>query len=315
MDNAQKFHILAAIAVGVLCLGSASGLALSMRAAGARSNSKEAAANFVSRVNSWWVMVAALSACMFFGPHAVAVLFCALSCVAMREFARAAGSDAKRGDRAALGASIFVAIPLQYYFLDAGQASLAQTLIPVLCFLVLPAIALFDEGPRGFLGRVAKTQWGLMIAGYCLSHAVAVLSLGADAAGGELLLLYLLIVAQMSDVLQYVFGKLFGKRRIAPQVSPNKTVEGLVGGGLSAVALGSGLHWMTPFSMGASALLSLSIVAMGFIGGLALSAIKRDAGVKDWGALIPGHGGVLDRLDSVCFAAPVFFYLAKFLLR
>ena len=117
---------------------------------------------------------------------------------------------------------------------------------------------------------------------------------------------------QSSDVLQYVFGKLFGRRQLAPEVSPSKTVEGLAGGVLCATALGASLWWITPFNLWQAALMSLAITAMGFFGGLVLSAIKRDRGVKDWGNLIEGHGGMLDRLDSVVFAAPIFFHLTRY---
>ena len=117
---------------------------------------------------------------------------------------------------------------------------------------------------------------------------------------------------QLSDVLQYVFGKLFGRTKLAPQVSPSKTVEGLVGGGLSATAIGGALYPLTPFTWAESTMMAFVIVAMGFFGGLTLSAVKRSLGAKDWGVMIEGHGGMLDRLDSVCFAAPVFFHLTRF---
>ena len=116
----------------------------------------------------------------------------------------------------------------------------------------------------------------------------------------------------MSDVLQYVWGKMFGKHKIAPQVSPNKTWEGFIGGIISATLLGTGLWWATPFSPWQAGGMSLAITLMGFGGGLVMSAIKRDRGVKDYGNLIEGHGGVMDRIDSICFAAPVFYHLTRF---
>src|SRR3546814_7295864 len=132
-----------------------------------------------------------------------------------------------------------------------------------------------------------------MIAIYCISHAPALLILDLrDYEGqGPLLLLYLMLVVQISDVLQYVFGKLFGKRKLAPTVSPSKTVEGLVGGGLAAVGIGTALWWITPFTPLQSALMSALIVVCGALGGLALSAVKRSLGAKDWGHMIEGHGG------------------------
>ncbi len=117
---------------------------------------------------------------------------------------------------------------------------------------------------------------------------------------------------QLSDVLQYVWGKLLGRRRIAPDLSPSKTWEGFLGGVASATAVGAALWWMTPFTLSQAAAMALVVTLMGFVGGLVMSAIKRDRGVKDWGHLIAGHGGFLDRLDSVIFAAPVFFHLTRY---
>jgi phosphatidate cytidylyltransferase len=125
-------------------------------------------------------------------------------------------------------------------------------------------------------------------------------------------LLFLVIVDQLNDVLQYVFGKLLGRHQIVPSISPNKTWEGFVGGTLSATAIGTALWWLTPFSLPAAAAISLTIALLGFAGGLVMSAIKRDLGVKDYGNLIGGHGGILDRMDSLIFAAPVFFHIVRF---
>ena len=149
---------------------------------------------------------------------------------------------------------------------------------------------------------------------YCISHVPALLTLDIPGYEGRNLLLiaFLVIVVQSSDVLQYVWGKLFGKHKIAPEVSPSKTVEGLVGGIASATMLGAALWWITPFNVWQAALMSLAICVMGFFGGLVMSAIKRDRGVKDWGEHIEGHGGMLDRLDSVVFAAPIFFHLTRY---
>jgi CDP-diglyceride synthetase len=126
------------------------------------------------------------------------------------------------------------------------------------------------------------------------------------------LMFFLVLVVQLSDVLQYVWGKSIGKRPIAPSISPNKTWEGLVGGIVCATAIGTAIAWATPFAPGEAALMALILTMMGFAGGLIMSAIKRDRGVKDYGSLIEGHGGVLDRIDSLCFAAPVFFHLTRY---
>ena len=165
-----------------------------------------------------------------------------------------------------------------------------------------------------FLERASKVQWGLMICVFCLSHVPALMTLNIPGYEGRHLLLiaFLMLVVQGSDVLQYIWGKLLGKHKVAPALSPSKTWEGLIGGVLSATALGALVHGITPFTALEAALIAFIICLMGFFGGLVMSAIKRDRGVKDWGSMIEGHGGMLDRLDSVVFAAPIFFHIVRY---
>jgi len=194
-----------------------------------------------------------------------------------------------------------------------GWYGLFAIFVPVYAFLVLPILSTLGGDTRQFLERTAKLQWGLMVSVYCISHVPALVML--EIPGFEernlLLIAFLVIVVQGSDVLQYVFGKLFGRRQLAPSLSPSKTWEGLVGGIASATLLGAALHVITPFPPLVAAAFALLLCLMGFLGGLVMSTIKRDRGVKDWGTLIEGHGGMLDRLDSVIFAAPVFFHLVR----
>jgi len=240
------------------------------------------------------------------------VLYGLLSFLALREFLTL--TPTRLGDHLALCLCFYIAIPLQYFLIGIDWYGLFVMCIPVYGFLLLPAVAALQGDTTSFLERTTKVQWGLMLTVYCLSHAPALMLLKIPGYEGQnlLLLFYLLLVVQLSDVLQYVFGKLFGRTLLAPQVSPSKTVEGLAGGGLAATAVGAALWWATPFSPLESAGLSALIVLCGFLGGLALSAVKRSLGAKDWGEMIEGHGGVLDRLDSVVFAAPVFFHVVRY---
>ena len=135
---------------------------------------------------------------------------------------------------------------------------------------------------------------------------------GAAGVDGRSLLLFLVFVAETSDVFQFVWGKTLGRHKVIPTVSPNKTWEGLVGGVLSASAASLALRFLTPFSPLETMAVSLLVCLAGFLGGAVMSAVKRDFGVKDFGGLIPGHGGMLDRLDSLCYAAPVFFHNVRF---
>jgi phosphatidate cytidylyltransferase len=296
----------------VLLLGIASGIAAVLARRPADEKKAASRRNLVERINAWWVMVGILAVAFLAGPTVTLVLFGLASFFALREFLTLTPS--RPGDRVPLSLAFFVVLPLQFVLIGIERYGTFAIFIPVWAFLLLPSIAALRSDVDDFLSRSAKQQWGLMVTVYCLSHAPALLMLDIPGYSGRnaLLLFYLLLVVQMSDVMQYVFGKLFGKTRIAPVVSPSKTVAGFVGGGLAATAIGGAMWWITPFSPLESAAISAAIVFMGFLGGLTLSAVKRSLGAKDWGVMIEGHGGMLDRTDSICFAAPVFFHIVRF---
>ena len=275
-------------------------------------SSRAVIVNLNACVNAWWVMVAVLAVAFTLGKVATLVMFGFASFFALREFITL--TPTRRSDYLPLLLSFYILVPAQYALIGYDQYGTFAIFIPVYAFLLLPALATFAADTQDFLERTAKIQWGIMISVYCISYAPALLLLHIAGYDGSnvLLLFYLLLIVQLSDVLQYVFGKLFGKTKLAPQVSPSKTVEGLVGGGLSTTAIGGAMWWITPFTWQQSLLMSFIIVVMGVLGGLTLSAVKRSLGAKDWGVMIEGHGGMLDRLDSVSFAAPIFFHLTRY---
>ena len=268
--------------------------------------------NLNARIDAWWVMVLFVGLAFAFGRTGVIVLFAFAAFHALREFLTI--TYTRRGDHRALALGFFVFLPLQFYLVWLEWYGLYSILIPVYAFLALPIGAALGQDTTRFLERTSMVQWGLMISAYCISHVPALLTLQIPGYQDReaLLIAFLVLVVQGSDVLQYVWGKLFGRTQIAPQLSPSKTVEGFVGGVLSASLLGMALSWITPFGAWGAGAMALLIALMGFFGGLVMSAIKRDRGIKDWGTLIEGHGGMLDRMDSVCFAAPVFFHVTRF---
>jgi phosphatidate cytidylyltransferase len=268
--------------------------------------------NLNARIRAWWKMSAIFAVAVLSGRIGSLILFGIISFLAMREYMTLVPT--RRGDHRTLFWSFFVIMPLQYYLIGIQWYGLFAIMIPVLaCIFIPPSIAIAGDTEH-FLERASKIQFGIMVCVYSLSHAPALLLLKIPGFEGHdaRLLLYLVIVDQMSDVLQYVWGKLIGKRKIAWRVSPNKTWEGFVGGAVSATALGTALWWATPFTPLQSAGMSLMICILGFNGGLVMSAIKRDIGIKDFGVVIEGHGGILDRIDSLCFAAPIFFHLVRY---
>ena len=268
--------------------------------------------NLNARIRAWWLMVAVFGLAMATGGIGSVVLFGLTSFLALREFITL--TPTRLGDHRSLFWVFFIILPLQYYLIAIRWYGLFSVLIPVYAFLFLPIRSAIAGDCEFFLERTAKIQWGLMVCVYCLSFVPALLCLeipGYARQNGKLMF-YFVLVVEMSDVLQYVWGKMFGRHKIAPNVSPNKTWEGFVGGIGSATLIGTCLWWATPFLPWQSAAMSLVITLMGFGGGLVMSAIKRDRGVKDYGTMLAGHGGVMDRIDSLCFAAPVFFHFTRY---
>jgi phosphatidate cytidylyltransferase len=205
--------------------------------------------------------------------------------------------------------TLFLLLPLQYLLVGIGWRLGYMAMIPVCAGGALAWIALAPAARR----RFAALPGALLACVYGLSFVPALQTLRVDGAGegNPLLIAWLLLVVQASDVLQYVWGKLAGRHAIAPSVSPKKTVEGTVGGIASATALGAMLSSITPFSCWQAGVIALAVTLIGFLGGLALSALKRHHGAKDWGTVIVGHGGMLDRVDSLIFTAPVFFQVVS----
>lgn len=315
LNPSQKFYWVFGGVTLLLLIASIVGWVLKRRLArknNASEMSQKTVSNLIARVNAWWVMVLIFAVAFLAGKLGTIILFGAISYFALREFMTL--TPTRTGDHRALSLAFFLLIPLHYYLIYIEWYALFSILIPVYAFLLMPSISVLAQDTEHFLERAAKIQWGVMIAIYCISHAPALLVLKIPDFEGQnaLLLFYFVLIVQLSDVLQYVFGNLFGKTKVAPIVSPNKTLEGLIGGGFTTILIGASLWWITPFTPLQSAGMAAVIVVMGFLGGLVMSAIKRSLGAKDWGSMIEGHGGMLDRMDSVCFAAPIFFHLVRY---
>jgi phosphatidate cytidylyltransferase len=296
--------------LALLAVSSIIGWLLSRRTMNDRS--RATVQNLNARIRAWWTMAVVFALALATGGLGSVILFGLTSFLALREFITL--TPTRLGDHRSLFWAFFVVTPLQYVLVAHQWYGMFSILIPVYVFLFLPVRSVASGDCERFLERAAKIQWGLMICVYCVSHAPALLTLEIPGYEGQnaKLLFYFVLIVQISDVLQYVWGKTLGRRKIAPDVSPNKTLEGFLGGVASATLIGAALWWATPFTPWQSAGMSLVITLMGFFGGLVMSAIKRDRGVKDYGHMIEGHGGVLDRIDSICFAAPVFFHFTRF---
>ncbi len=312
--NQLHQSIFAQTLVGVLLLLVTSSLLAGFLKSRAKTEKSRALFDhIIVRINAWWVMAGVLAVAFYGGLLTTVILFFFLSILALREFLRL--TPMQKSDRPLALIAFCIFVPLQYWFIYDNWYGMFTILIPVYAFAVIPFIAALSGNTHNFLARTSNFQWGLMLCAYSISYVPAFLMLpfkNEYANHNVQLILYFVLVVQLSDVLQFVFGKLFGKHALAPNVSPNKTWEGLIGGITTATVIGVLLRGLTPFNATQAALICILILIAGFAGGLCMSAVKRDRGVKDFGNLINGHGGVLDRLDSVVFSAPLFFHICRY---
>lgn len=297
---------------GVLTLLVTASIAGWVMARRAGAEKKAGVANFNARTRSWWVMVAIFAGTLYFGNWTTVVLFFLISFLALREFITL--NETRVCDHKVLFWCFFVLLPIQYFLVGIHWYGMASIFVPVYGFIFIPIRKVITGETKDFLATTAKIQWGMLTCVYFVSHIPMIMSLPIKnwSGGNGALLFFLVACAQASDVFQYCWGKMIGKRKIAPKLSPNKTVEGTVGGIATTVLMAVGMSFVTPFSPLQAASMGLIICLAGFFGGLVMSAIKRDLGAKDWGNTIAGHGGVMDRIDSLCFAAPLFFHLTGF---
>lgn len=266
----------------------------------------------LARVNAWWAMAIGLTVTIIIGRGAVVALFALISFAALREFLTL--TRKARADHWALLASFFLILPVQYISVATNWYGFYSIFIPVYAYLFLPVLSVMRGDTKSFLARVSETQWALMLTVFAGSHVPALLWLDIPGYAGKdmILIFFLVLVVQGSDILQFVIGKTFGKTPISKSVARSRSWEGVIGGVVSGMLIAALLSWATPFGLGAALGFGLLLALLGFFGSTVMRAIKRDRGVREWGDVIPGQGGFIDRLDSVLFAAPVFFHLVRF---
>jgi phosphatidate cytidylyltransferase len=301
---ASPVHAGIGIIYGLLIL--ASGLVLLLR----RYRPGEATTELSRRVTSWWWMITVFTIAVLTNRVVSTVFLAFVAFLAFKEYLSLIPT--RRVDRSILFWA-YLAIPVQFVFAHLASFGLFMTFIPVWMFLFMPALMTINGHTDGFLRAIGMLSWGLMITVFSLGHTALLLAFGAKHGIGAGALLFLVALTQFNDVAQFTWGKLFGRHKIVPRVSPKKTWEGFLGGVLTTTAAAAFAGpYLTPMPLAWSALAGLIIAVSGFIGDITISAFKRDLGVKDSGTLIPGHGGILDRVDSLIYAAPVFFHFLNF---
>lgn len=263
------------------------------------------------RIRTWWVMIAIVAVAICISRNATIVLMALISFLALKEFLSLIPT--RRADRRVL-LWLYLAIPIQYYWVATDWYGMFLIWVPVYVFLGIPLIMVLIGETAGYLAAAGRLFWGVMTTVFSLGHAAYLLLLPAGAAGSAGLLLYLILLTQLNDVAQFVWGKSIGQRKALPSVSPGKTIGGLLGGIATTTVIAALLApVLTPLSTIHAIFAGILISLFGFFGDVTISAVKRDLGVKDFGTTLPGHGGILDRVDSLTYTAPLFFHFVRYL--
>lgn len=264
---------------------------------------------------SWLVMAALVIGVVFAGRVAAIVFFSLLAIFGFKEFARATGlyrdwwmTGAAYLAIASVGIVTLITDPNNA---RPGWYGLFMTL-PVYAIAALLMVPILRNQPAGQLQAVSLAIVGFVYIGWMFGH-LGFLTNSAHAYG---YLLYLIVAVEVNDVAAFVFGKLLGRHKLRSNISPNKTWEGSLG----ALAVSLILPWVLWFSFphfGPPQLIltGLIIGIGGQLGDLSISFIKRDLGIKDTGAVIPGHGGILDRMDSLIYTSPLFLHMVDYFYK
>ncbi|MGB7324429.1 MAG: phosphatidate cytidylyltransferase [Rubripirellula sp.] len=324
-----RIYILLAVVLGTLGISTIVGVILSRR----EKIGIESAIvrRFNHKLRVWWMMVVIFTFGLLLGRIGVVVLFGLVSFWALREFITM--TPTRRGDHRTLFWVFFIFTPLQYVLIALGSSppgsmgghngtdyyDFYSIMIPVYASLFIPARAAIAGDYKRFLERSAKIQWGLLICVYSLSYAPAILDLNLKQTAGNLwqgstvsVLIFFVLIAQLASVFERAWGKIAGRHVIAEKINASRTWEGFVGSMVTTGLVAALLFWATPFYPWEAGIVGAVVTVMASAGTMTMSAIKRDRGVTDTGTLVQGHAGVLDQIDNMCFAAPVFYHLTRF---
>ena len=295
------------IILGILVLSSC--LRLTLRQRLQTKNYRE----LKQRIQSWWWMIGLLFGAIYLGATATICFFGFLSFLALKEFLSI--TPIRQEDRR-VAFWLYLAIPIHYYWVHESWYGMFIIFVPVYVFLFIPVRMILIGQTEGFIRAAGIMHWAVMLTVFCLSHLayLLVLPVKNELAGNAGLILFLLFLTQGNDVAQFVWGKIFGKHKIIPKISPNKTWEGFLGGVATIIAASAFLGpYLTPLTIEQSLICGALISLSGFFGDLVISSVKRDLHIKDTGNLIPGHGGLLDRMDSLIYTSPIFFHYLYYL--
>jgi phosphatidate cytidylyltransferase len=270
--------------------------------------------NFDGVIRTSWVMMFVFWIGWIAGDWVALTLFGLVSFFALREFMTL--SPTRRGDHRSLVLAFFAVLPAQYWLVGAGHFNMFAVFIPVYVFLALPLTSALANDPQRFLERNAKLQWGIMVCIYGMSHVPALLLLDFPGYNNKnaFMVFFLVLVVQTCMAVQHLASRKLQRKAVAPAISQSfNWASWWIGIGVASV-FGAALAGITPWVPGTAFAFSFIACVAGSMGHFVMKALKRDRGIPSWGSqgnAVTGAGGLLDRVDALCFAAPVFFHSAR----
>jgi phosphatidate cytidylyltransferase len=269
--------------------------------------------NFRKLLATSWFMVVVFWLAWAAGDSVATVLFALIAFFALREFITL--SPTRRGDHRSLVLAFFVVLPIQFWLVRTEHFDLFTVFIPVYVFLAIPVVSALAGDTQRFLERNAKLQWGIMVCIYGMSHVPALLLLDFPNYDGKgaFLVFFLVFVVQTCMIVQHIVTRQLKRPPSAPEVSKSFNWYSWFLGMIVGSMVGGLLSFITPFKPGQALAMAFVACVAGSMGHLVMKALKRDRGVTSWGkrVSVTGANGLLDRVDALCFAAPIFFHSAR----
>jgi phosphatidate cytidylyltransferase len=266
----------------------------------------------INRTHSWWVMLLIFTAVVFINREVATIGIALLSLIAFRELS--SNLNLRDYDRRSL-LWCYVAIPFQFIAAYVQYFDFFVLFVPVIMFIFITFRTVAKGNIENITRSIGVIHWASMLTIFSFSHLAYILSFppreGFHAGNGGMVL-FIVLITEINDIFQFTSGKLFGKNKIIPSISPNKTTEGFIGGMIMTTITAYFLNFLLPINVDKTLILTVLLCIVGFAGDISFSAVKREHNIKDMGTSIPGHGGMMDRLDSLAFTSITFFYLVRF---
>jgi phosphatidate cytidylyltransferase len=313
LSPSQQVGLLFVMVFGLLIAASIAAFVMTLRDNGEDEVRTQDIRELGSLLNTSWLMCSVFWIGWASGETVATVLFGLVAFFALREFITL--SPTRHGDHRSLVLAFFVVLPVQFWLVITERFDLVTVFIPVYVFLAIPVVSALANDPQRFLERNAKMQWGIMVCVYGISHVPALL-LDFPGYGGKnaFLVFFLVFVVQTGMLVQHLAARRWPRAPTAPEVSRSfnwaSWLTGMAAGGF----VGGLMSGLTPFMPAQAVAMALIACAAGSLGHLVMKALKRDRGITNWGSegkSVTGASGLLDRVDALCFAAPVFFHSVR----